>query len=49
MGHYAKQCPLGKKDKDEKCDPKVAPTKIEEEFAMTVQIPLRGRWVDLEL
>ena len=31
MGHYATQCPLKKKDKDEKHDPKVAPAKIEEE------------------
>eukprot|EP00253_Pinus_taeda_P004583 PITA_04583 len=29
MGHYASQCPLKKKDKDEKHDPKVAATKIE--------------------
>ena len=34
MGHYATQCPLRKKDKDEKHDPKVAPVKIEEEFSM---------------
>lgn len=50
MGHYASQCPLKKKDKDEKHDPKVAAAKIEEEeFAMTSKIPLGGRWADLEL
>lgn len=38
------------KDKDEKHDLKVAATRIEEdEFAMTTEIPPRGRWVDLEL
>ena len=50
MGHYASQCPLKKKDKDEKHDPKVAVVKIdEEEFAMTAEIPQGGRWADLEL
>lgn len=50
MGHYAKQCPLRKKDKDEKHDPKDAPPKIEEEeFVMTTEIPPGGRWADLEL
>jgi len=49
MGHYATQCTLRKKDKDEKHDLKAAPAKIEEEFTMTVEIPPRGRWVDLEL
>ena len=40
MGHYASQCPLKKKDKDEKHDPKVAAMKIEEEeFSMTTKIP----------
>lgn len=35
FGHYATQCPLKKKDKDEKHDPKAASTKIEEEdFSM---------------
>jgi len=39
-----------KKDKDEKHDPNVAPAKMEEvEFAMTIEIPPRGRWADLEL
>ena len=43
------QCPLKKKDKDEKHDSKVATVKIErEEFAMTVEIPLGRRWADLE-
>lgn len=50
MGHYATQCPLRKKDKDDKHNLKAAPAKIkEEEFAMTVEIPPRGRWIDLEL
>ena len=49
MGHYATQCPLRKKHKDEKQDAKVAPAKIEEEFAMTAEIPPGGRWADLEL
>lgn len=49
MGHYTTQCPLKKKDKDEKCNLKAAPAKIEEEFAMTIEIPPGGRWVDLEL
>ena len=49
MGHYASQCPLKKKDKDEKHDPKVATAKIKQEFAMPAKIPPRGRWVDIEL
>ena len=51
MGHYASQCPLKKKDKGEKHDPKVATAKIEqeEEFAMTTKIPPGGRWADLEM
>ena len=51
MGHYASQCPLKKKGKVEKHDPKVATAKIkqEEDFAMTTKIPPRGRWVDIEL
>ena len=50
MGHHASQCPLKKKDKDEKHDPKVAVAKIDDkEFAMTVEIPPGGRWVNLEL
>lgn len=49
MGHCITQCPLRKKDKDEKHDPKAALAKIEEEFAMTAEIPLEGRWADLAL
>ena len=50
MGHYATQCLVRKKDKDEKYDSKDAPAKIEEEeFAMTTEIPPRGGWADLEL
>ncbi len=51
MGHYASQYPLKKKDKDERHDPKVAAAKIkqEEEFVLTVKIPLGGRWDDIEL
>lgn len=49
FGHYATQCPLKKKDKDEKHDLKAAPTKIEEEFAMIAQIPPGERWGDLVL
>ena len=38
------------KDKDEKHDPKAAPTNIkEDEFAMTVEIPPGGRCANLEL
>ena len=47
MGHYATQCPLKKKEKDEKHDPKAM--KIEEEFSMTAMILLGGRWADMEL
>jgi len=50
MGHYASQCPLKKKDRGEKHDPKVVVAKIDkEEFAMTIEIPPGGRWFDLEL
>jgi len=45
FGHYTTQCPLRKKDKDEKHDPKVIVAKIkEDEFAMTTQASPRGRW-----
>ena len=45
LGHYTTQCPLKKKDKDEKHDPKAASAQIEEEeFAMIAQ-----RWGDIEL
>ena len=50
FGHYATQCPLRKKDKDEKHDPKVVVAKIEEEeFSMTAQASPGGRCGDLEL
>lgn len=43
--HYTTQCPLKKKDKDEKHDLKAASAQIEEEeFAMIAQ-----RWGDIEL
>ena len=50
MGHYATQCPLRNKDKDEKHDPQARAAKIEgEEFVVIVCIPPGERWVDLEL
>lgn len=50
FSHYATQCPLNKKDKDKKHDPKTASAKIEEdEFAMVAQIPPRDRSGDLVL
>ena len=51
MGHCASQCPLKKKDKDEKYDPQVAASKIEqeEEFAMATKIPPGGRLANIEL
>jgi len=50
MGHYTTQCPLRKKDKDEKHDPNATSAKIEEEdFSMIAEIPPGGRWADLEL
>lgn len=50
MGHYATKCLLRKKNKYEKHNPKVAPTKIEEEdFTMIVEIPPGGSWDDLEM
>ena len=50
MSHYTTQCSLKKKDKDEKHESKVVPTKTEEEeFAITAEIPPGGRWADLEL
>ena len=50
LGHYATQCPLKKKDKDEKHDQNTASTKIEEEeFAMVAHIHPRERWGDLVL
>ena len=50
MGHFASQCPLNRKDKDEKHDPKVAPKKIDEgEFTMSAQASPGGKWGDIEL
>ena len=56
LGHYNTQCPLRKKDKEEKQDQQVASAEIdrlssrlEEEFAMITDIPPRVRWGDLEL
>lgn len=47
FSYYATQCPLRKKDEDEKHD--LNATLEEEEFAMTTQVPPGGRWDDLEL
>lgn len=56
FGLYITQCPLRKKDKQEKHDQQAGSVEIdklssrlEEEFAMFVYIPPRVRWVDLEL
>ena len=50
MGHFASQCPLKKRDKNEKHDPKVAVAKIkQDEFAMSAHASPRGRWGDIEL
>jgi len=50
MSHYASQCPLNKKDKDEKHDPKAASIKIDEdEFSMSALASPGGRWGDIEL
>ena len=48
FGHYAMQCPLKKKDKDEKHDLEVATARIEE-FAMIAHISPGENWGDLEL
>ena len=49
-GHFASQCPLKEKDKDEKHDPKAALAKIdEEEFSMSSHASLGGKWGDIEL
>ena len=47
MGHYAIECPLRKKDKDEKHDPQAKAAKIKEVFAMIAHTPPGGRWADL--
>ena len=50
MGNYASHCPLKKKDKDEKLDPKVAAAKIEEyEFTMSAHASRGEKWGDIEL
>ena len=50
MGHFTSQCPLKKKDKDEKHDPKVAVAKIEQdEFAMSAHGSRGEKWGDIEL
>ena len=51
MGHYAIQCPLKKKDKEEKEDPQAGAAKIEAEkdCAMLAHIPKGEKWADLEL
>ena len=50
LGHYASQCPLKKKDKDEKHDPKAASAKIEEdEYVTSAHASPTRRWVDIEL
>ena len=44
FGHYSMQCPLKRKDKDEKHDPQVATARVkEEEFAMILSRYLQGR------
>lgn len=48
MGHYISQCPLKKKDKDEKHDLKAASTNIDEdEFAMSAHASPGERWGDI--
>ena len=50
MGHFASQCPLKKKDKDEKHDLTVATIKVEQhEFAMSAHASLGKKWGDIEL
>ena len=56
LGHYSIQCPLRKKDKEEKQDQQAASAEIdrlssrlEEDFAMFADIPPRVRWGDLVL
>jgi len=50
LGHYASQCPLKKKDKDEKHDSNAASTKTDgDEFAMSAHASLGGRWGNIEL
>ena len=50
MGHFASQCPLKKKDKDEKHDPIVATAKIkQDEFSMSAHAFPSEKWGDIEL
>jgi len=56
LRHYDTQCPLRKKDKEEKQDQQATSTKIdnlssrlEEEFSMVIEIPPGERWDDLAL
>ena len=51
MGHYATQCPLKKKDKEEKQDPQAGAAKIKAEgdCAMLAHITKGEKWDDLEL
>ena len=50
MGHFASQCPLKKKDKDEKHDPTIAAAKItQDEFAMNAHASTGKKWGDIEL
>ena len=56
LGHYATQCPLRKRDKEERQDQQAASanidklsSKLEEEFSMITEIPPGVRWGDLVL
>ena len=56
FGHYNTQCPLRKKDKQEKHDQAAASTQIdklssrlEDDFSMFAAIPPRERWGDMAL
>ena len=50
MEHYASQCPLKKKEKDEKHDPKASSKNIDEdEFSMSAHASRGGIWDDIEL
>ena len=50
MSHFASQCPLKQKDKDEKHDPKAALAKIDEDkFVMSAHGSPQGKWGDIEL
>ena len=56
LGHYSTQCPLRKRDKEEKQDQQAASAEIdrlfsrsEEELSMIIDIPPGVRWGDLVL